>query len=143
MLDQKYLDEIRERCEAARPGPWRAVDDNAEMPQEYMPFWVICDGESYDDDSDWFSELHVGDFETALFIAHARQDIPALLAEVERLRTELEAAVQVFAELTICAVCKHDGYCEASCGTGGSCCYEYRFEYRSPQPDGEAPRCNE
>ena len=59
-----------------------------------------------------------------------------LLAEVKRLRAEAEAAKQILGKQSICAACKHDDYCEGSCG-GGMCSYEYSWDYRGPQKGTE------
>ncbi len=63
-MDQKYLAEIKAREQAATPGPWE--DDIADI---------------------WLGDRHIAEvYSTSdtTFIAHARADIPALLAEVER-----------------------------------------------------------
>lgn len=85
-MTPERLAEIKSRAEAATPGPWEAelqeveVDhDGTEYP--YTGAWVprACpweDGDGY---------VHMDDA-NAEFIANARQDIPDLLAEVERLR---------------------------------------------------------
>ncbi|MFE9199969.1 hypothetical protein ACFYMH_28510 [Streptomyces albidoflavus] len=65
-LSPKYLAEIAARAEAATAGPW--CTDGAEIYQG--------------DEAD-------GGTADAAFVAHARTDVPALLAEVERLRAEL------------------------------------------------------
>ena len=86
MTDEE-LQAIRERAEKATPGPWeanevglyviaplaRGKESIARMPYPY--------GDTSDNQSN------------AAFIAHARTDIPALLAEVERLRV-VERSVQ-------------------------------------------------
>ena len=86
------LKAIRERCEAATPGPW-IID-----PAEGVRFaWVVRDEDDIDD-------LGLADgicilpdearggtdnaSNNGIFLAHARTDIPALLAEVERLKAE-------------------------------------------------------
>jgi hypothetical protein len=74
---------ITARVEAATPGPWTAGED------------VETAGEIYAGD-DRVPVLHGPPFEgprteDMSFIAHARTDVPALLAEVERLRAELHA----------------------------------------------------
>lgn len=90
MIDEQ-LAEIKARCEAATPGPWAVGANNPyrdrsaiyQTPdaQKVNPLrWqvaAIC-REVRQCDSD--------------FIAHARTDIPALLAEVERLRTYIRIA---------------------------------------------------
>lgn len=77
------LSEIRARCEAATPGPWEAKTNR--HPQ--------CNGEPWG----WISGAtgritwsgNLGKTNAA-FIAHAREDIPYLLAEVERLQGKLQ-----------------------------------------------------
>ena len=104
---------IYARCESARPGTWRVTNDNDGMEQCYYPFWVINDADALDD-ADWFAELHVGDFETANFIAHARTDLPMtveeiiyLRAENERLTRERDAAVTDISKLLQKCNCEH------------------------------------
>ena len=74
-LDAKYLAEIKARCNAATPGPWHRHDtrDYAEIH--------TAEGEEQG-----FSPVALADADyNADFIAYAIEDIPALLAEVERL----------------------------------------------------------
>ncbi|AMM12302.1 hypothetical protein Salbus254_5874 [Streptomyces albidoflavus] len=84
-LNPEYLAEIAARAEAATAGPW--CTDGAEIYQgdEYTwnAFWVgeTCRADEAD-----------GGTADAAFIAAARTDVPALLAEVERLRAELSAS---------------------------------------------------
>ncbi|PJT46185.1 hypothetical protein CWI85_34560 [Streptomyces albidoflavus] len=81
-LSPEYLAAITARAEAATAGPW--CTDGAEIYQgdEYAwdAFWVgeTCRADEAD-----------GGTVDAAFVAHARTDVPALLAEVERLRAEL------------------------------------------------------
>ncbi|PAX88893.1 hypothetical protein CLM85_06330 [Streptomyces albidoflavus] len=81
-LSPEYLAWIAARAEAATAGPW--CTDGAEIYQgdEYVSyaFWVgeTCRADEAD-----------GGTVDAAFIAHARTDVPALLAEIERLRAEL------------------------------------------------------
>ena len=114
------LEEIRARCDAARPGSWRVTNDNEGMPQEYLPFYVVNDAEA-EDDGDWFAELRVGDYETADFIAHAREDIPYLLAEVERLTEERNAAVEDLNDAQPCFACAGFSRNGGKCTGGGTC----------------------
>lgn len=62
---------IRRRLEAATPGPW-----------EYQGLGEITSATGFITTD---AEAHDGPF-----IAHAREDVPALLAEVERLRDGIE-----------------------------------------------------
>lgn len=77
MLEQKYLDEIRVREQSATPGPWSVAHN---WPKHH---------------SCWIEDAWEGDREAGAnteFMLCAREDIPALLAEIERLRTALQAA---------------------------------------------------
>lgn len=82
-LTDQQLADIEARANAATPGPW--CTDSWEIYQgaEYQPGLSEWIGETCRaDDSD-------GSRNDAEFIAHAREDVPALLAEVDRLRTDL------------------------------------------------------
>lgn len=75
--------QIRERAEAATPGPW-CNDD-----------WEIYQGEEYQPGiSQWIGETCRGtttleqDRADAAFAAHARTDVPALLTELDRIRAD-------------------------------------------------------
>lgn len=75
------IDAIEERANAATPGPWETAYDTGESihaePTLYAPGNVeIAATFRADDDR---------------FIAHAREDVPALIAEVRRLRFERDA----------------------------------------------------
>lgn len=88
MLD---LDAIKARCEAATPGPWE-WHSNGLRSGDFDCIWGTVDntGETY-------VGVHEDD---SVFIAHAIDDIPALVAEVERLRGEVER-LSVFEEVEI------------------------------------------
>jgi len=68
-MDIKELEVIRVRCEKATPGPWRCggLDGFKVMGDGYM----LCD---------------VASTINADFIAHAREDVPKLIAEIIRLK---------------------------------------------------------
>lgn len=80
------LAEIRARAEAATPGPWEHEYDERDAWRVFgnpaMLTTVLTPGipPRYSD---------------AAFIAHAREDIPFLLAEVERLREGLREIAKV------------------------------------------------
>lgn len=91
-LTPEALAEIRKRAEAATPGPWEPRD----------PDWWQLEDPDYADKTDGIQAAGrsimgtcdgcpAGKYDDAVFIAHARTDIPALLAEVERLRAERDA----------------------------------------------------
>ena len=89
-MTQERLDEIQEREAKATEGPW-GVDGPAQCgPGDSLAVYHVEDGgtvayvqPSWDD---------------AEFIAHAREDIPALLAEVERLSRRNEDLEYVAAQ---------------------------------------------
>jgi hypothetical protein len=76
MTDEE-LKVIRERCEKATPGPWRADGRYIETIEGAEEEMAIYDEGGHD-------ELD------AEFIAHAREDVPRLLEEIERLREGLK-----------------------------------------------------
>lgn len=104
-LKPERLAEIRERAEAATPGPWGTYFD-------HVVYDVVADlqpnssgyscrrqiaelrDEPIDNDPahrDWTAEEDATQiFHDATFITRARNDVPALLAEVERLTAELD-----------------------------------------------------
>lgn len=84
-LTEERIAEIRGREKAATRGPW-AVQDKGAIPLIYG-----TDGERVAKVID-----HQDD---AAFLAHAREDIPALLDEVERLRAENERQKEVISFL--------------------------------------------
>ncbi|PAD91668.1 hypothetical protein [Shouchella clausii] len=67
----EQLAAIRERCDKATEGPWK----------EYGCY-VAQDGLIV-------AEAHLSEAEDVEFIAHAREDIPMLLAEIEHLKWDL------------------------------------------------------
>ncbi len=70
------LEEIKKRCDEATPGPWKSyVEGREEMSGSDF---IMTGGEDI-----YLTGATVADQD---FIAHARQDIPKLVAEVERLR---------------------------------------------------------
>jgi len=73
------LDAIRKRCEDATPEPWAAVQYGEDAPAGVVQCRDAGDINIFD--------LVDGDDADCEFAAHARQDIPALLAYI----AELEA----------------------------------------------------
>lgn len=70
-ITKKEIEEIKSRLEKALPGPWRVAS--------------TTDGEYILDCDDWVVAAIFERKEDAYFVAHAREDIPRLVAEVERL----------------------------------------------------------
>ena len=90
MTDEE-LREIEARADAASVGPWRTNYELGGQPPDWNG-WV------WRDDGTWNGygtelELICGSQTdaNATFIAHAREDVPALVAEVRRLRAAFDA----------------------------------------------------
>lgn len=85
------LDAIAARAFAASPGEWATNDDNdGEGP---APHWTVSNevwagSNAYPEDASAFHTDEWLSKADADFIAHAREDVPALVAEVRRLREE-------------------------------------------------------
>jgi len=86
-LTRAELDAIRERCEAATPGPWtpvpqtsdgRHIREAAVVNASMQSFWQCC-----------YKQGNGQPEQDAAFIAAARTDVPALLAHIEALETAL------------------------------------------------------
>lgn len=71
-MDAKYFEEIKTREQAATKGPW--YEEGWALPNENDDYVELIDDSPAD----------------AAFIAHARTDIPALIAEAERLQKSNE-----------------------------------------------------
>lgn len=76
MLTQDDLNMIKERAKKATPGPWYA-DDERWPGNANLQYWF---------DTHYDGVGAAATKADAEFIAHAREDIPRLVAEVERLR---------------------------------------------------------
>jgi hypothetical protein len=83
--DELDLAPIEARCEAATGGPWRAFIRGNTIEVTCAEKCPVVGWDGFDD-SDRALRKHKAN---ARFIAHSRVDIPALLAEVERLRKML------------------------------------------------------
>lgn len=81
-MNAEKLNAIKERAEKATPGPWNSSGDyDGYIYSQEDTRTKICD-----------------DFRTQAdeeFVKHARQDIPELVAEVERLRKEISFIAHV------------------------------------------------
>lgn len=82
------LDKIRERLEAATPGPWVRTVNTAET--QYL---VRSKARTLLAEISWGGPmpLKAQSKGNAVLIAHAPEDIAYLLAEVDRLRTSIES----------------------------------------------------
>ena len=84
-MTPEELAAIRARAEAATPGPWDGVPGRCILPDDWNHRYTahqVIEGCIYNPNAE----------NDHAFIAHAREDIPALVAEVERLQAELAAA---------------------------------------------------
>jgi len=107
-LTPKREQEIRARDAAATPGPWSANEPTGFVVDPTgQPLAIFGGG--------------LQDRADAAFIAHAREDVPTLLAEIERLRSlvanaRLQARNEVAGEVV--AYCPDHGYhdtCRIAC----------------------------
>jgi len=88
--DKLDLEAIKAREKKATPGPWHQrihIVWDADPVEDSLDAGQICKCH-YREDMNGLG-VH-DDIHNAEFIAHAREDIPALVREVERLRKELE-----------------------------------------------------
>lgn len=83
-ITDQELQAIQQRYERASPGPWRSMIEGRDHTSGSS---FIMTGRSESRGSD--IELSGATTEDQDFIAHARQDIPRLLAEIRRLRALL------------------------------------------------------
>jgi hypothetical protein len=79
--------EIAARVDAAHPGPWRRSDDEGSLER-----YVISEDDLF---AVSFGYRGNSTQAEADFIAHARADVPALLAELAAVRAELTEAIGV------------------------------------------------
>jgi hypothetical protein len=82
VLTSAELEEIQKRCDAATPGPWKSFVEGRDHTSGGC-FIMTGSAEKRCNDI----ELSGATIEDQDFIAHARQDIPRLIREIERLRT--------------------------------------------------------
>lgn len=84
------LDEIERRANSATPGPWEGKRNGGMYARDREPvFETGCGCCSDPDLTD----------ENSAFIAHARTDVPALIARVRELETQLRIERENVAEL--------------------------------------------
>jgi len=133
MTDQERIAQIKARERAATPGPWgyEKSEGDCGLTGKCPRDLIFCD-EKCPGCEHW--EIYKGAWPTGIdtvesgentfftdsdasFIAHAREDIPWLLAEVERLTAALEAAERR-AEAAINTIFQYSGCCECACFDG-------------------------
>lgn len=118
--DALDLEPIKARAAAATKAPWREGTFNV-----WMDEILCCIAKTYRRlSSEIANDSHEQQQADAKFIAHARQDIPALIAEIERLRLALVPPVGPGPQDAECLI--HDQPM-ADCPT---CCAEQEAETR-------------
>lgn len=85
MMTPEQLAEIEARAEAATPGPWEWDRQWIEDEDEAI---YVPQGATLGPTLIQLGDTYEGHRYDCAFIAHARQDIPALIAEVRRLQAE-------------------------------------------------------
>lgn len=81
-MTAERLTEIKERAEKATESPWKVIKPGHGNPSEYLCVQLGSD--------DMYTTLEMLP-QDARFMAHSRQDVPDLLAEVESLQSQLAA----------------------------------------------------
>ncbi|PJG52545.1 hypothetical protein CVM73_25640 [Bradyrhizobium forestalis] len=76
-LTNDEIEAIKARCEQATAGPWKSFIEKRDKISGSD--FIQTGGEDF-----YLSGATIADYD---FIAHARQDIPRLIAEIERLRS--------------------------------------------------------
>jgi len=92
-MTREELEAIEAREKAATPGPWKKASLSEDYGAGYgmTTFFVKQpDGNLYRIGSADTSKKYIEENNNAEFVAHSRQDVPALIAEVKRLSAELE-----------------------------------------------------
>ena len=142
-MTEERIAEIRGREKAATQGPWEAGKDDftKNIIEAVKDRGTIIVQRRDDPNMFWNSIIPLKQtFSDADFIAHAREDIPALLDEVERLRAENEVLEKALEDLGFFVRTKLE-YCPADFigegideGTDFSCHTEY-------DPDDASQKC--
>ena len=116
------LEPIKERLAAATPGPW----DFHVLPQSVGITVATSHSEQGPRETCWTVDLPpeiggMGTEKDATFIAHAPEDIAALISEVERLRGQIDAVKALHVPVDVklyaatvkeCALCPEQWPCE-------------------------------
>jgi hypothetical protein len=82
------IENIRARCNAARSGPWVLIVEGRDQTSG-SSFIMIGEGNNRAEDLYLTGDdrpVPIADYD---FVANARQDIPFLLAEIDRLKNQL------------------------------------------------------
>jgi len=138
-MTREELGAIEAREAAATPGPWEAriwninweITYYVSMPNDILKVssYTLEDHEREDENYRYVND-------NAEFIAHARADVPALIAEVKHLTRERDAAVADLQISAKCQTCKDynpdDGCCylDYGRGAGEACEHHDNWQWR-------------
>lgn len=112
-LTLKDLEAMQARADLASPGPWypwhrcSGVEETPNVNEVAGLGWEIVVNRDTGERA-WPQPQLRGTFERghdAYFVAHARQDVPTLVAEVRRLRTALEDIRESHCQDSETAIC--------------------------------------
>lgn len=125
------IDAIKERCDKATPGPWRYNRVSRNVYEYLTNVDVIVGRLNGTGNAD----------NNGLFIANARHDILALIAEIETLRVQLaesqRSEMAAVEDIThCCGTCKHyrpEMLEHEQCAISTAC----HWEWRGPVGEGE------
>lgn len=87
-MKEEQLHQIKERVNKATEGPW-GFDKGKKERMDRRPAVIEV---FVPEHNEWFINGDISNLEDAEFIAHAREDVPNLVSEIERLKTELTIA---------------------------------------------------
>ena len=91
-MDEDRLSEIEMRANNAYPGPWaNSMGGGYNVHASDMKWICVTDNKDWDSHGPYSSIRRQTAIRTAEFIAHTREDIPWLIAEIRRLRNKIEA----------------------------------------------------
>lgn len=89
-MTDNEIKEIEDRCKLTTPGPWKSLVEGREIESgDSFIMTGISEGEDI-----WIDKRGADIYLTGAttadqdFIAHARQDIPKLIAEIKRLKSK-------------------------------------------------------
>lgn len=148
MMDDGDLDAIRERVNRASSGPWRAISGRygPDVETDVTTFQGQVDSVVWrcDDPLDGCLESAAGWMADAEFLAATRDDVPRLLAEVDRLREE-NTALLPFVSLMACSPIHrnrlHGWYCtwcDGWCGDKSESLADFHHEKDCPVEQAKA-----
>lgn len=111
LIDEARLAEIEARANAATPGPWRAGTVEAEG-KVWARDPTALGGPSLGERCVFDANPHYPHNANRAFIAHARTDVPDLVAEVRRLTAALATArregAREMRSAIVCALTPHE-----------------------------------